>query len=95
MVGVDALDVPGAAQGFQPAHMGANEGVRVPVALFDDVPCRFQMQARPVDAAIGFRHDLDVDIRRPGLGLGRRRIERDDMATPDLVQAARSSAVST
>lgn len=56
------------------------------MTLLDDVPRRVQMQARSVDAAIGFRHDLDVDIRRPGFGLGRRRVERNDMAAPDLVQ---------
>ena len=89
MVGVDAFDVAGAAQGFQPAHVGANEGVGVAVALFDDVPRRFQMLARPVDAAIGFRHELDVEVGRSGLGFGRRRIERDDMAAPDLLQARR------
>ena len=94
VVGVDALDMAGAAQGFQPADMGADEGVRVAVAAFDDVPRGFQMLARPVDAAIGFCHELDVEVRGPRLGLGRDGIERDDMPSPDLVQAG-ASAVST
>ena len=37
--------------------------------------------------AIGFRHDLDVDIRRHWLGLCRHRVERDDVAAPDFGQA--------
>jgi hypothetical protein len=68
--------------------MGADEGVRVAVALLDDAPRHFQMHTRLVDAAIGLRHDLDVVIRRPGLGLGRRRIERDDAAASYLVKAS-------
>jgi hypothetical protein len=39
MVGVDALDMAGPAQGFQPADVGTDEGVRVAVALLDDVLC--------------------------------------------------------
>lgn len=65
----------GTTQGFQPADVGSDESVRVSVALPDDVPRRFQTQARPIDAAIGFRHNPD-----------RYRVERDDMAAAHLVQ---------
>jgi hypothetical protein len=41
---------------------------------------------RLIGKRASFRHDPDVDIRRPGFGLGRHRVERDDMAAPDLGQ---------
>ena len=94
MVSVDALDMTGATQGFQPADMGADEGVRVAMTLLNDVSRRFQVQARPVDAAIGSATIWMLT----SAGLGSALVATESSATiwPRLISSRRAaSAVST
>lgn len=94
MVGVDVFDVPGAAQGFQPADVRADEGVRVALEPFDLWPGGFQMLARPVDAAVQRRHIADV--RSAALGSTLAGTGSSDTIWPRLISSSlEASAVST
>jgi hypothetical protein len=79
VIGVDTLYMASTAKRFQTPDMGTDESVRVAVTAFDDVPRGFQMLARPVDAAIGLRHGVDIEVGGLWLGLGWDGIDRDDM----------------
>lgn len=94
MVGVDPLDMARTAQRLQPADMGSDISLRVATPLLDDIPYHAEMLTRLVNAAVGVRHGVEVDVGGPGLGLGRHRVERDDVA--GLISAKwEASAVST
>ena len=65
-VGVDALDMAGAAQRFQPVDVRTNVGLGIAIDPFQPGAGCFQMHARAIDAG-RIRDVADVDIRCPRL----------------------------
>lgn len=61
MIFVDALNMPGPAQGLQAAHMGANKGAGVLALLLEAIADAIKMLARPINAIL-LRHNGDIPV---------------------------------
>jgi hypothetical protein len=88
VVGVDALDMPGAPQRLQTAQVRADEGVRVFALPFEGISNELKMPARLIDAGpfLGHEGDVPVGVSRPRDGWG----GLDDHALPHLLDRRRA-----